>query len=96
MDSTWPEVVHWDVPVALRDVCIEMLEHHRNGRAADPETVRRWHEWIHKAHRAHNALARTCEDLVEDGVTDERLAAMKTALTHAMGQEQYWARADRW
>lgn len=90
------DLVCWDVSMALRDLAIEMLEHHQHGRSADPQTVRRWHDSLHNAHRAHNALAEACEDLVEGGVTDARLAAMKAALTHAMGQVEYWPRPDRW
>lgn len=96
MEPKGPEPVRWDVSLALRDLSLEMLDHHRSGKLADPETIRRWHQWIHEAHRAHNALAHACEDLVEEGSTPERLAAMKLALTHAMGQDTYWARADRW
>lgn len=96
MNSKWPEVVIWDASMALRDVAIDMLAHHTQGRAADPDTIRRWHEWIHKAHRAHNALEEACEDLVEEGASSERLDAMKSALTHGMGQSQYWPRKDRW
>ena len=96
MSSNLPEPVCWDVTVALQQVCIEMLGYHREGRAADPETVRGWHQWLYKAHRAYNALAFTCEDIVEEGATPERVDAMKQALAHAMGQESYWARKDRW
>lgn len=85
----------WDVPVALRDVCLEMLQIHRSGASADAETVKRWHQWLSKAARAHNGLAACCEDIVEGGPTPEHLEAMKQALTRAMGQTEYWTRADR-
>ena len=96
MAANGPEVVIWDASTALRDVAIEMLSHHSGGRSADPEMIRHWHEWIHNAHRVHNALADACEDIVEEGVSAERLEAMKVALTHAMGQITYWRREDRW
>lgn len=75
---------------------MEMLEYHGQGRAVDALTVRRWHEWIHKAALAHSALAVACESLVEEGATPEHVAAVKQALTRAMGQDTYWARRDRW
>lgn len=96
METKKEESVSWDVTLALRDLSLEMLEFHSNKIPAPPETVRRWHDWVHRAQRAHNALAWACEDLVELGATPERLEAMKVALTHAMGQKEYWARADRW
>jgi hypothetical protein len=86
----------WDVPVTLRDLCVEMLDLQRQGASADAETVKRWHHWLYRVSRAHNALAISCEDIVEQGPTPERLEAMKHALTRAMGQTEYWARADRW
>jgi len=91
-----PKVEPWDVPVALRDLCLEMLAIHSKGGSADAATVKRWHQWLFKASRAHNALAISCEDIVEGGATTEHVEAMKQALTCAMGQSVYWARADRW
>lgn len=96
MTSSIHDVDPWDVPVALRDVCIEMLRIHEVGGSADAATVKRWHQWLYKASRAHNALAMACEDIVEDGATEEHLEALKQALTRAMGQSEYWTRADRW
>lgn len=91
-----PDVEPWDVPLALRDLCLEMLRVHEVGASADAATVKRWHSWLFKASRAHIALAVSCEDIVEKGATPEHLETMKQALTTAMGQTEYWARADRW
>ena len=96
MSSSIHDVEPWDVPVTLRDVCIEMLRIHEVEGNADAATVKRWHQWLYKASRAHNALAMACEDIVERGATPEHLDAMKRTLTTAMGQTEYWARADRW
>ena len=71
MESSTDPPVRWDVGKALRDLALEMLEHHQSGTAAAPETIRRWHWSLHLAHRAHNALAWACEDLIEEGVTSE-------------------------
>ena len=86
----------WDVSVALRDVSLEMLRHVSTGTTPESDELKRWLDWLGKAARAHNALAVACEDLVELGVSDERIESMKRALTSAQGQANYWARADRW
>lgn len=85
-----------DVAVTLRDLCFEMLELHGRGGSTDAEMVKRWHQWLYRAASAHNGLAMSCEDIVEGGATPEHLDAMKRALTRAMGQAEFWARADRW
>ena len=96
MEPLHEEKTCWDVSMALRDVSLEMLQFHEAGIAAPPEVVRHWHDWIHAANRAHNALAQACEEIVESGATTVNLDRMKVALTHAMGQNTYWARCDRW
>ena len=90
------EKTRCDVSIALRDLCIDMLRRHRAGESADAATILGWHESLVKAGLAHNALATNCEDIVEGGASPENLAAMQQALAHAMGQDVYWARADRW
>ncbi len=90
------ERVRWDVGMALRDLSLEMLDHHGNGRSASPETILRWHQSLRLAHRAHNALAWACESLVEEGATPGNLEEVRVALAHAMGQRAYCARSDRW
>lgn len=96
MSTEHDEMEPWDVPAALRDLCVEMLRLHKAGASADAATVKRWHQWLYKAARAHNALAASCEDIVEGGPTPGHVEALKRALTRAMGQNEYWARADRW
>lgn len=96
MSSNEPEAEPWDVSLALRDVCVEMLRIHQVNGVADSATVRQWHQQLWRAAAAHNALARRCEVVVEQGATPEHLNAMKQALTRAMGQDAYWARRDRW
>lgn len=86
----------WDVSVALRDISLEILNHVRAGAAPESDELKRWLDWLGKAERTHNALAVACEDLVELGVTDDRIESMKQALTSAQGQTGYWSRADRW
>lgn len=39
MSVTMPEVEPWDVPVTLRDLCLEMLRVHEVGASADAATV---------------------------------------------------------
>lgn len=96
MSVSVPDVEPWDVPVALRDLCLEMLQIHSAGGSADAATVKRWHTWLYKAGQAYDALAISCEHIAAKGATPEHLDAMKQALTTAMGQSTYWARADRW
>jgi hypothetical protein len=91
-----PEIEPWDVSLTLRDLCMEMLLVHEVGASADAATVKRWHKSLTKAARAHSALARSCEDIVEKSANTEHVEAMKRALTTAMGQARYWPRADRW
>lgn len=88
--------VVWNVSSVLHSLSLEMLEHHRNGQAASPETVRNWHQSLHKAHRAYNALMHACQELAEEGSSPGRMNAMKTALTHALGQTEYGPGTDGW
>lgn len=88
--------VVWNVSSVLNSLSFKMLEHHRNGQAVSPETVRNWHQSLHRAHRAYNALMHACQELVEEGSSPSRLDAMKVALTHAMGETDYGPGTDRW
>jgi hypothetical protein len=85
-----------DVSLALQDVAVAMLNYVRTGTLPESEELKHWLDWVSNAQHAHSNLAVACEDLVELGVTDDRIAAMKQALTRAQGQAAYCARKDRW
>lgn len=86
----------WDLAATLRDLSFDMAKHVDAQSLPTPDEIKRWHEWIFNAAPVYWALESACEDLVEDGITDTRVAAIKQALTHAQGQATYWARKDRW
>ena len=86
----------WDVTLAIRDLSMDILRHISTGTAPDQEELKNWLRSLNEAARAYHQLEFACEDLVELGASEERLEAMKQALTHAQGQETYWARKDRW
>jgi len=90
------EDLSWDVTIALRDVALEMAQHTMSGTTPDQEQLKRWLLWLGNAARAYHQLEHACEDIVELGAGDDRLQAMKRALTAAQGQETYWHRKDRW
>lgn len=73
-----------------------MAKHVDDKTLPTQDEVKRWHEWIFHAAPVYWALESACEDLVEDGSTDERVAAIKQALAQAQGLSSYWARNDRW
>lgn len=57
--------------------------------------IRWWWECASKIHRATNSLISACEDLIEKDIEDPRLAALKAALAHAQGYNEYCPRRDR-
>ena len=86
----------WDVSVALGDVTFDIHRHRSAGSTPDREELTRWQASLAKAGTAFNNLLLACEDIVELGVSDERIAAKKQALTRAEGQAEYCTRKDRW
>ena len=86
----------WDVTIALRDLSFDISGHLAKETAPVQMEMERWLHSLCEAARAYHQLQFACEDLVELGASEERLDAMKRALTHAQGQETYWAREDRW
>jgi len=85
-----------DVAVVLGDVTFEMYRHKTRESFPDREELNRWQNSLAEAGRAFQHLQLACEDIVELGVSDERLAAMKQALALSQGQAVYSARGDRW
>lgn len=86
----------WDLAATLRDLSFDMAKHVDAQTQPTLDEIKRWHEYIFNAAPVYWALESACEDLVEDGVTDVRVKAIKQALTHAQGQAKYWPRKDRW
>lgn len=80
----------------MRDLSFDMAKHIDAQSLPTLDEIKRWHEWSFNAAPIYWAIERACEDLVEDGITDARVAAIKQALTHAHGQATYWSRKDRW
>lgn len=87
---------YWDVTLAIRDLSFDIARHTSEGTIPDKDELTRWLQWLNQTARAYHALENACEDLVELGASEARLEAMKRALTHAQGQEEYWPRKDRW
>lgn len=85
-----------DVAVVLGDVTFEMYRHKTRESFPDRQELNRWQNSLAEAGRAFQNLQLACEDIVELGVSDERVAAMKQALTLSQGQAAYRARGDRW
>jgi len=85
-----------DVAVVLGDVTFEMYRHKTRESFPDRDELNRWQNSLAEAGRAIQNLQSACEDIVELGATDERVAAMKQALTLSQGQVVYCARGDRW
>jgi len=86
----------WDVAIALRDLSADVATH---VHAATVPAHRELNEWLHYINRAaplYRALESACEDIVEDGVTEPRVQALKQALAYAQGQVEYCHRKDRW
>jgi len=86
----------WDIAIALRDLSADLARH---VHAATVPTHRELNEWLHYINRVapvYWTLESACEDIVEDGVTESRVQALKQALTYAQGQVEYWHRKDRW
>jgi len=48
-----------------------------------------WWECVSNIHRVTGALLTACEDLVKEHGDDPRFIALKAALAHAQGQEEY-------
>ena len=67
----------WDVAVALSDVTLDTHRHRSSGSTPDREELTRWQNSLAKAGTALSNLLLACEDIVELGVSDERVAAMK-------------------
>lgn len=88
--------IGWDVNMALADVCREIGAHIDSDSKPSSDQLRHWYEWIENARLVHLDLAERCEDLVETGVTPERLRAVEQFLAYAQGRETYWPRKDRW
>lgn len=95
MTATTPPV-YWDVRLALSDVTREIGERLDAKAPPSAEDLTRWLEWIGNANAACAQLHDTCEDLVEEGCSPERLKTMEQALACAQGMERYWWRKDRW
>lgn len=86
----------WDLATTLRDLSFDMAKHVRAQSQPTLDEIKLWHDWVFNAAPVYWALESACEDLIEEGVSDARVDALKQALTHAMGQAKYWPRKDRW
>lgn len=86
----------WDVAMALRDVSAAIAGHVHNATIPTPSELNSWLHYINKAAPVYWALESACEALIEDGVAEARVQALKDALTYAQGQIAYWPRRDRW
>ncbi|MFC3716306.1 hypothetical protein ACFONC_09085 [Luteimonas soli] len=86
----------WDIAETLQFLSFDIVNHLSAGTLPSNEEIRRWLDSINNAAPNYWALELVCEDLVEDGVTEARMQALKNALAHAQGQNEYWPRKDRW
>jgi hypothetical protein len=96
MDSSSDHPVRSDVGMAFRDLALEMLEYHQSGTAAAPETIRRWRQSLHLAHRAHSALPWCLRGPDRAGHYPRALGSRETCFDARVGQSEYCERRDRW
>lgn len=86
----------WDVATALRDLSADLAKHADAATTPSNNEIRDWLELVNMAAPAYWALETACEDLVEEGLSEARVQALKRALTFAQGQSEYWPRKHRW
>ena len=86
----------WDVAMALRDLSADVAGHLHAATTPTLSELQGWLLYINRAASAYRALETACEDVIEDGITEVRVLALKEALTCAQGQATYWRRQDRW
>ena len=84
------------VSAALGDISFDLHRHAGSGTTPGIAELAHWHDWICQASVAHGNLVAACEDIIELGVSDERIAGMKKALALSQGNDTYVRREDRW
>lgn len=88
--------VRCDVALTISSVSFDIAHHIDAKTTLTEEQLSRLLERLYRAHRAYLNLESACEDLIEDGYSEERLKAMEFALARAQGQDSYSRRKDRW
>ncbi|MBV6859647.1 hypothetical protein KWH07_18735 [Xanthomonas campestris pv. zingibericola] len=86
----------WDLTMALRDLSAYLAGHVHAATMPTHSELNSWLHYINRAAPVYWALESACEDIIEEGVTEARVQALKQAMTCAQGQTKYWPRKDRW
>jgi hypothetical protein len=86
----------WDLTMALRDLSAYLAGHVHAATVPTHTELNSWLHYINRAAPVYWALEIACEDIIEVGVTEARVQALKQPTTSAQGQTKCCPRKDRW